>query len=271
MSQIRDARWYDKTGKGCHEMPSADGKRMVKTTLVHAKKFNLYPSVTTKLSIIDKPQLVDWKVTTAVEYASQFPRAVGESPKDYAKRCMDQAFANTTGAAAERGSEIHRALEVYINTGEYLEGFEEDVKGAVAAIYGATGVNLGDTSERAMWLSECTIVSNTYGTAGTADLHCPSRRMLLDFKTKDMERTNPTKKLAYDQNRQLAIYADQLARNNGTHGKPWRCLSVFVSRTDPGYSVVHEWTQDEIEYGLEVFARASALWDAVYKYNVRAG
>jgi hypothetical protein len=79
---------------------------------------------------------------------------------------------------------------------------------------------------------------------------------VVDFKTKK----TLDKKLAYDQNIQLAAYAWGL----GIEAP--RLLNVFVGIED-GQVVVHEWDAVECGKGLRVFKLALALWQEIKDYR----
>jgi len=51
----KSMHWYDRDGKAVFEVPKAKGDGMRATTIADARKLNLYPSVTTVLSVIAKP------------------------------------------------------------------------------------------------------------------------------------------------------------------------------------------------------------------------
>ncbi len=53
----KSMHWYDRDGKAVFEVPKAKGDGMRATTIADARKLNLYPSVTTVLSVIAKPSL----------------------------------------------------------------------------------------------------------------------------------------------------------------------------------------------------------------------
>ena len=52
--------YYTKEGKPAYEVPSADGKKMVKTTIVQARKMDLLPSVTTIMKMFSKDGVNEW-------------------------------------------------------------------------------------------------------------------------------------------------------------------------------------------------------------------
>src|ERR1017187_7985575 len=83
-----NGHWYFTSGEPCFEVPKADGKGMTKTTLRHAKKMNLLPSVTTILRVLDKPALTAWKIEQAVLAVMTTPRLPAEADDDFIKRVL---------------------------------------------------------------------------------------------------------------------------------------------------------------------------------------
>ena len=84
--------WYDKNGNSVFEVPKAKGGGMRPTTIADARKLNLYPSVTTVLSVLAKPSLDDWKLQQVAERAYSNPPQDGEEPSSYSRRIIDGAF-----------------------------------------------------------------------------------------------------------------------------------------------------------------------------------
>ncbi len=50
----KSQHWYDRDGKAVFEVPKAKGGGTRPTTIADARKLNLYPSVTTVLSVLAK-------------------------------------------------------------------------------------------------------------------------------------------------------------------------------------------------------------------------
>jgi hypothetical protein len=69
----KSQHWYDKDGNAVFEVAKAKGGGMRATTIADARKLNLYPSVTTVLSVLSKPSLDDWKLQQVAERAYSNP------------------------------------------------------------------------------------------------------------------------------------------------------------------------------------------------------
>ncbi len=68
-----NAHWYQRDGEPLHSVLSAKGEPRP-TTVRDARKLGLLPSVTNVLGVINKPELVEWKMTQAVLAALTLPR-----------------------------------------------------------------------------------------------------------------------------------------------------------------------------------------------------
>jgi hypothetical protein len=97
----------------------------------------------------------------------------------------------------------------------------------------------------------------------------------VDFKTKDGDFSDG-KKLAWDQNIQLAAYHVGLGlsrlKDPTTYSEPLYlfevpCANIFVSRTHPGAVASHVWTPDEVAEGWKTFEAALRLWKIVKNYD----
>src|SRR5262249_7873584 len=110
-----NTHWYRRDGEALHSVPSAKGSlqtvTMRPTTLRDARKLGLLPSVTNVLGVINKPELVEWKMTQAVLAALTLPRADGEELGAFAKRVVEDAQSQVKGAA-EFGSAFHAGAEL---------------------------------------------------------------------------------------------------------------------------------------------------------------
>jgi hypothetical protein len=244
--------WYTRHGAPCYEVPNASAGGLRATTLKDARKLLLVPSVTTVLAVVAKPQLEEWKVEQAVMAALTLPRKEGESEKSWLYRVRKDAQAQTEAAASE-GNRIHDAIEAYYKDGYPTSG--PHIKHVRAAVEEIKRIFPGVTD----WVSEESFAHES-GFGGKIDLHSPSTGIVIDAKGKDGDFSDG-KRLAYDQNWQLAAY------QVGKRLKPAPCANVFVSRTHPGAVASHVWTPAEIANGWDVFSSALSLWKALRKFD----
>ena len=87
----KSQHWYDRDGKAVFEVPKAKGGGMRATTIADARKLGLYPSVTTVLGVLDKPQLTDWKLAQVSNWCHGNPPQDNEGVDSYARREIGRA------------------------------------------------------------------------------------------------------------------------------------------------------------------------------------
>lgn len=103
-----------------HEVARADGKGTRPTNLRDARKLGLYPSVTNVLSVLARPGLDAWKQEQAILAALTLPRRNGETVDEFARRVVAD-MSQQVRDAADLGSAIHRAIELYAQSGAIPE------------------------------------------------------------------------------------------------------------------------------------------------------
>lgn len=245
--------WYSRAGEPAYQQITQKGGLRA-TDLRDARKLGLVPSVTTVLGVVAKPQLEKWKRNQSVMAALTLPRADGESEESLLRR-IDADSEAQSKAAAEEGTRIHDAIELY-----FKEGYPST--GPYIAHVRATRAELSrlfhDVND---WVPEASF-ANGMGYGGKVDLHSTSTGIVVDFKGKDGDFTDG-KKLAYDQHWQLAAYHYGLRLPSNV------CANLFVSRTHPGKVASHVWTPEQINEGWEVFSAALQLWKAMKRLDTR--
>lgn len=242
--------WYDRDGRPRYEVASKNGWARA-TTLADARKHAFLPSVTTCLSVIDKPALGVWKVKQGILAALTLPRDPAETEEAYLARVLSDS-GEQAKAAAEEGTRIHDACECAVKGKDYDPKYRPHVLAAVAEINRLF-------PEVSDWVAEKSFGS-PLGYGGKVDLHSPSTGIVIDYKSTD-EKAGSTKKFHWDQHYQLAAYQRGLCLPIN------RCANIFVSRTEPGVVFSHVWSVKEIEEGWDVFKNALALWVSIKKYN----
>ena len=236
--------WPD--GRPCYEVPSADGKKMVKPDIRHAKKLGLYPGTTTIIREAAKPGLERWKQTQAILSALTLPRLDGESLDSFAERALRDS-GEQAKKAAERGVSIHGAIQAHYEAQDYPDEYKVFVANTVLAI----DLKYGEHS----WWAE-TSFSHPLGFGGKADLHAElGSPIVIDIKTKEF--SEPVGKLAYDEHCiQLAAYREGLELPKAV------CSNVFVSVNNPGLVHIHEWPEEELQRGWRMFQALLDYWYA---------
>lgn len=235
--------WYDRQGNPVYEVPSADGKKMVKPDIRHAKKLGLYPGTTTIQREAAKPGLERWKTQQAILSALTLPRLDGESLDSFAERALRDS-GEQAKKAAEKGTAIHGAIQ-----GHYEgRGCPDEYK-----IFVANAVFEIDDAYGDITLSAETPFASKLGFGGKTDLH--NDELVIDIKTKEF--SEPVGKLAYDEHCiQLAAYREGLDLPKAV------CANVFVSVNNPGLVHIHEWPEEELQRGWRMFRALLEYWYA---------
>jgi hypothetical protein len=172
-----NAHWYRPDGEPLHSVLSAKGEPRP-TTVRDARKLGLLPSVTNVLGVINKPELVEWKMTQAVLAALTLPRLDGEGEDAFARRVVEDAQSRVR-SAADFGSAFHAGAEHVAKT------LEVDPAGPYAAWLNLHRDWFQANCIRVVW-TERVLVSRELGYAGTADLlveHQQHGLTLVDYKT----------------------------------------------------------------------------------------
>ena len=161
-----NAHWYRRDGEPLHSVLSAKGSlqtaTMRPTTLRDARKLGLLPSVTNVLGVINKPELVEWKMTQAVLAALTLPRQEGEDLGVFAKRVVEDAQSQVR-TAVDFGSAFHAGAEQVAKT------LEVDPAEPYAAWLNLHRDWFQANCVRLLW-TERVLVNTELGYAGTADL-----------------------------------------------------------------------------------------------------
>ena len=249
--------WYDKEGTPQHFVASKNGKLRA-STLRDARKFGWMPSVTSVLDIMAKPGLDQWKINKAINSAINLDRHVAETDAEYTKRILANSKEETT-QAAERGNRIHTMLEKAFKEEEKPKGDDEAIFNSVKSLL---DINCGEQA----WKSEVTFSEPRIGYGGMVDLL--SDEWAIDFKTKEFGTDH--KQLAYDTMAyQLMAYAvTGLEESYKESETPTvrKMANIFISATEPGLTVFHEWSKENYERYWEIFSSSLILWKNVKQY-----
>jgi len=244
-----NGHWYYTDGRPCYEVEKADGKGMTPTTLRHAKKLNLLPSVTTVLRCLDKPALTAWKIEQAVLAVMTTPRQVGELDDAFIERVLrtDKEQDKERDAAAQLGTDIHTAIEAAIN-------------GQIAQVEKRLLPYIEPVMEKLMVFgspvfSEKNLVGKGY--AGRCDLCASDGKLstIIDFKS-----TKKLPKNSYTEHKlQLAAYA----KCEGVIAA--RTANIYISTLEAGQVAVC--INEDIEPTFEAFNHLLKLWQWLSDYS----
>jgi hypothetical protein len=244
--------WYTREGDPAYTVIGANGKER-NTTLRDARKDNLVPSVTTILKVAAAPGLEAWKQNQVLLAALTLPRNEGESESDWIDRVM-QDSRETGRKAAERGTEIHAAIQQAFDGEVYGDEYARFIEGADMAITEHFGQH--------DWVCELSF-AHSLGFGGKVDMHTKGSDgtgIVVDIKTKDFGPDDDIKGFD-EQLMQLAAYRMGLGLPKA------RCANVFVSRTHPGLAHVIEWSEEELEKGRKMFNRLLSYWQIKNNYQ----
>lgn len=248
------AHYYKRDGSPLHRVPYADKKREGETrptTLTDARKMDLLPSVSSILSIINKPGLELWKAEMAILSALTLPREQGEVDDAFARRVAQDMKASTR-LAADRGTKIHRAIENWLtNKFVYLDRELEPVWEPV--------LEWLQEEVQEVIMAEQSLVHQEEQYAGTVDLIAILKSygpMLCDFKTQGYK----DKPNFYDE-WQLQLEAYRRAyQHSYPRATQVGIASLVVSSEVPRPVEVFIWPSEGTESRWRAFCNAHGLW-----------
>lgn len=232
------------------------------TTLADARKLNLLPSVTTILSLLEKPALTLWKVEQAALAVLTAPRKDGEELDAFVLRVLhtEEQQHEERDIARDRGIAIHDAIEALMRGEQANDEILPWVKPAFDALV-AYGKPVA---------TERILVGN--GFAGKTDLVMDSTDhwRLWDFK--GTGRLPDPARGAWPEHRlQLAAYArayQQLLDTGGPEAgadRPIVVGNVYISTAKQGEFVIIEHEDWEVTFDLG-FAPLIQHWQWASNY-----
>jgi hypothetical protein len=253
MSEARIAseggtHWYDREGNPVYTVPckSKNAKSEFRpTNITDARKLDLVPSFTLIKDQISKPGLEVWKLNQMLAAALTLPRLDNEPPDDFARRVIND-YKEEGRRAAERGKDLHAAIEDYVRGQSSLlyQKHCEKVREALLQPPYLIDISSGD------WRTEHSFASEL-GYGGKTDLAYDSG-VIIDVKTK--ERIDDKKQLVWDEHpMQCAAYG------YGIFNPKFRGLNVFIGVDDCEVRVF-EHTWEDLSRGWEMFKALLRYW-----------
>lgn len=253
--------YYSLDGSPVYQVPKVKGDGMRNTTIADARKLNLLPSVTTILSILDKPAVTQWKVRNAIEATLTTPMMDGEDLDSFAERVLSRDSQSVSDMAKARGTAIHALLEACLmRPNEPLNALGFDLTHF-------QGENLSEYVQPVLEackafgkpvVTEKSVVGDGY--AGKLDVAFERDDGLLtvvDFKT-----TKSVPKSQYDEHRmQLGAYAHTFKAYVAV-----QTANIYIDSQTPGKLAVfvdNDW-QDAYENG---FKPVLAYWQWLKGYK----
>lgn len=239
--------WYRLSdGSPCYEVPNKSTGGMRDATLRDARTLGLVPSVTTVLQVAAKPALINWQVEQALMAALTLPRRADEPLDTFIHRAREDSKQQAI-EAAERGTEIHNAVEAHYRGKRVSDADLAFVEPIVAKVREVCGEQL--------WVPEAHFACKRLGYGGKVDLSCPA--YVVDYKGKSG--MDDTTRLGYDE------HAMQLSAYRAGLGFPQaRRVNIFFDRDRPGIVRAVEWP-DPDDY-LERFLCLLEYWKRLNRY-----
>jgi hypothetical protein len=235
---------------------------MRNTTLADAKKLDLLPSVSAYVRMLAAPGLTDWKVKEAVRAAANSPIHPGEDFDAYVDAIISKSQ-EQVGEAADLGTRVHKALEDFLTTGKAAP---DDL-----LVYVEPTLDTISKLQVMPIKSECVLVENHYGYAGTTDLifeDADNHVGILDFKTK---RTKPGEKpfKSFEHRMQLSAYWMAYWGPRFEMSFPPHALAynLYVSTTEPGRVDVVKYDDSDLRAAWKGFKACLELYRLTKGYD----
>ena len=259
--------WYHgETGEQIVEVPRAKGDGMRKPTLRDARKAgNWYPGCTSVIRAAGMPAgLMRWQQEQAIEAALKLDAQPEEDRSAYMRRVIGKA-GEIAAEAATVGTDIHRAIELYMRGQPYDQFYHEHVMAAVDAL----DVACPTATTLHPWLSEQSCVHSS-GFGCRVDLH--SEIMVADIKTKkgtleDWAGRSGRLTTFPEHWMQLAACRAALVERFGWEPKQQGAGIVYVSRDHAGVAEFVPVTEEQLDQGWAMFGGLLAFWKASNRYD----
>ena len=243
--------WYNADGKSAHVIIGKTGLER-NTTVGDARKLGLYPSVTSVLAAMAKPQLANWQMEQVLLASINIAREPDESLESYAKRVIKASKEQTT-KAAEHGTRMHEEMEKILMGQEtskdermapYIKTFKEWAAENVTKTYWCERALVG-----AGYAGRCDALVDLRG-VGTC---------IIDLKNRKVnDRYEPFFETDVAQ---LAAY--RMALGDTSVG----CVSIVLAANDPEKIVTRVWDEREICEAYQAFSALLKVWAWVKQYT----
>jgi hypothetical protein len=247
------AHWYREDGTSAHEVPDAKGKKMIKTTIVQAKKLNLFPSVTSIMNIISKPFVDNWRIDMYMKEIYLHPEMITMDYENWREKIMEFVEPKLN-EGARRGSEIHSAICDYfgdkpfdVKFNKLMDNFREKTE-AIGLVKGIV-------------VSEKGYCHKELGYAGCVDVTCGS--VLADMKTTSDKHFANLQKYPYREWKiQLSAY-NRMLLANGIATDTFH--SIIINRDTDEVAVV-TYDKYDLDKSWEMFNALLNYWKIANEY-----
>ena len=244
--------WYTAEGESAHVVIGKNGKER-NTTVTDARQMGLYPSVTSVLGIMDKPQLTSWKIEQAIMSSLTLPKEEGETLEEYARRVVKDSKESTT-KAAEHGTKMHTEMENILlgracSADEVLKPYIETFKKWADA-----------NVEKTYWCEKGLVGA---GYAGRCDAYVKLKGIgdaIIDLKNR---KVNPKYSPFYEHSDAPQLWAYKNASENPQAA----CVSIVLASNDSSKLMTRVWEDDELYQAGIGFNALLKVWAWVKAYT----
>ena len=254
---MESGHWYRAdSGEPCYQVPNASKPGEFRnTTLKDAKKLGLVPSVTTVQGILEKPQLIRWKVKQAILASLTMPRPSGMSDDDYLDALIDDANRQSIDAMG-LGTKVHAAIQGAYEGELWLPEMEVYCFATMNAITKEFG--------NKKWICEKSF-AHPLGFGGKCDMYSEDRTILVDFKTTQSNGEKLKKVRNPEHLLQLSAYRLGLGLERAS------LANVYISTTVPGEVYIKNWTEDQALQGTKEWIALLNYWKISKKFMLPEG
>jgi hypothetical protein len=245
----QSSHWYDKDGQPAYD-----------ATLREAKKYGLYPSVTSIIGILEKPPITSWAVNLMSEVCWNNASEDCEALSDYRER-IEPIYQEKRKKAAEVGSAIHDYIQEYMEgangrpSGKRVQGYEKQCE--LIEMWLDDNVEWAECEKSFSWFV------NDLGYGGKIDIYGrlnDGRLFIADFKTQDLK--GKDKPNWYDEWKwQLSAYRSYL--NATSINETSVALSVVIDTGDIKQIHSREYSDEEMGKAWNKFAALTKAFYAI--------
>ena len=243
--------WYTEDGQSAHTIMGKNGN-FRNTTVADARKMLLYPSVTSILSILDKPQLTSWKIEQAIMASLTLPKEEGETLEEYAKRVVRDSK-ESTSKAAEHGTNMHEQMEHVLLGRPHSQ--DEKIQPYIETFKKWADENV----EKTYWCERALVGA---GYAGRCDAYLKLKGIgdaIIDLKNR---KVNPKYEPFYDTDC-AQIFAYLSASENPKAAG----VSIVLASNDSSKIMTRVWEKEELYQAGIAFCAMQKVWAWVKGYT----
>lgn len=243
------SHFYDPSGKPVYEVARSDGKGVRDTNIKDARKLNLVPSVTTILKTAAAPGLEVWKMQQVLIAALKYKDLkISDklTKKEWAVKVLEESK-KIGDEAARRGTKIHNGLEQIFLAGVIIHD--------LMPAYNKIKDILGDAIKVAHPEKSFAHIDGFGGKVDLSGKHEPwdEDGFVIDFKTKNKELVDKSC-ATIEHCMQLAAY------RKGLDLPTAKCYNLYISAAKPSEVYMHEWTEEELQRGEQMFYALLTFW-----------